>query len=157
MANVFNGKIIEIGNTADKGKNGKSFIKREFVVQAIRMNRDDFSVELSDYNMVKFEVFGQENCDMLDKFRVGVCVRVSFTLEGRKGFDKDGKVIYYNTAKAYRIEELRVSLPQSTQPAQVQQPMQQPMQPQQPAQGVRQPQHIASAAQQFGYTQDIPV
>ena len=149
MANIISGKIIGIGETQTKTstKGGNPLIKRELILQTLRFNANDGTPELNEYNTPVLEVRGQDNCNMLDKFRVGMFVKVAFALEGRKT-NKEGAVRFFNTARAYSIEEMRVSLPEAEQ-------TQAMSQPSQPAQGgVRQPQHISEAAQQFGFPND---
>lgn len=154
MANIISGKIIGIGQTQtiQSTKGGNPLIKREFILQALRFNPIDGTPELDEYNTPILEVRGQDNCNMLDKFKVGMCVKVAFALEGRKitnkekEKEKEGAVRFFNTARAYRIEEMQVSLPAQTQA--MSQPTQQG--------GVSQPQHISEAAQQFGFPNDLP-
>lgn len=159
MANIISGRIIRIDETQtiQSTKGGNPLIKREFILQALRFNPNDGTPELDEYNTPVLEVRGQDNCNMLDKFKVGMCVKVAFVLEGRKIInkekekEKEGAVRFFNTARAYRIEEMKVSLPEQAQPAQTQ-AMSQPSQPAQG--GVRQPQHISEPAQQFGFPND---
>lgn len=155
MANIISGKIIGIGQTQTipSTKGGNPLIKREFILQALRFNPIDGTPELDEYNTPILEVRGQDNCNMLDKFRVGMFVKVAFVLEGRKTTNKEKEkeaVRFFNTARAYRIEEMRVSIPEAEQ-------TQAMSQPSQPAQGgVSQPQHISEAAQQFGFPNELP-
>lgn len=158
MANIISGKIIGIGETQTipSTKGGNPLIKRELVLQTLRFNPNDGTPELDEYNTPVLEVRGQDNCNMLDKFKVGMCVKVAFALEGRKitnkekEKEKEGAVRFFNTARAYRIEEMRVSIPEAEQ-------TQAMSQPSQPAQGgVSQPQHISEAAQQFGFPNELP-
>lgn len=153
MANIISGKIIGIGQTQtiQSTKGGNPLIKREFILQALRFNPIDGTPELDEYNTPILEVRGQDNCNIIDKFKVGMCVKVAFALEGRKITNKEGAVRFWNTARAYSIEEMRVSLPEQAQPAQTQ-TMSQPTQ----QGGVSQPQHISEAAQQFGFPNDLP-
>ena len=153
MANIISGKIIGIGQTQtiQSTKGGNPLIKRELVLQAMRFNPNDGTPELDEYNTPVLEVRGHEACYMLDKFKVGMCVKVAFALEGRKATSKEGAVRFWNTARAYSIEEMRVSLPEQAQPAQTQ-AMSQPTQ----QGGASQPQHISEAAQQFGFPNDLP-
>ncbi len=151
MANIISGKIIGIGQTQTipNTKGGNPLIKRELVLQTLRFNPNDGTPELDEYNTPVLEVRGQDNCDMLDKFKVGMCVKVAFALEGRKKTNKEGVVSIWTIARAYRIEEMQVSLPEQAQPSQTQ-TMSQPTQ----QGGASQPQHISEAAQQFGFPYD---
>jgi hypothetical protein len=130
MANIISGKIIGIGDTLtiQSTKGGNPLIKREFILQALRFNPIDGTPELDEYNTPILEVRGQDNCNMLDKFRVGMCVKVAFVLEGRKTTnkekekEKEGAVRFFNTVRAYRIEEMQVSLPEAEQTQAMSQP-----------------------------------
>lgn len=158
MANIISGRIIRIDETRTipSTKGGNPIIKREFILQALRFNPIDGTPELDEYNTPVLEVRGQDNCNMLDKFRVGMCVKVAFVLEGRKTMnkekekEKEGAERFFNTVRAYRIEEIQVSIPEAEQ-------TQAMSQPSQPAQGgASQPQHISEAAQQFGFPNELP-
>ena len=140
MANILSGQIIAIGQTQTiPSKNGGNpLIKREFVIRALRFNPNDGTPELSQYNTPILEFNGQDNVTVLDGFRVGECVKVEFSVEGRSVQNQDGSVKYFDTVRAYRIERINVSLP--AQPAQ--QPAQQQAHQAAPApniQGIPQP------------------
>ena len=71
-----------------------SFQKREFVVEY---------AENPEYpEFIKLE-FIQDKCSLLDNVSVGQEVTVQFNLKGRK-WEKDGKVSYFNTLQAWKIE-----------------------------------------------------
>lgn len=150
MANIISGKIIEIGETQTimSSKGGNPLIKRGFVLQTLRFNANDGTPELDEYNTPVLEVRGQDNCNMLDKFKVGMFVKVAFALEGRKATSKEGAVRIWTTVRAYSIEEMQVSLPEAAQTQAMSQPTQQG--------GASQPQHISEAAQQFGFPNELP-
>lgn len=87
------GKIIEI---FDVNQISDSFKKREFVLEY---------AEKPEYpEFIKME-FIQDKCSLLDQCGIGDKVEVQFNLKGRKWTDKTGKVVYFNTLQAWRIEK----------------------------------------------------
>jgi hypothetical protein len=85
------GKIIEISDTAQVSS---SFRKREFVVE--------YSENPQYPEFIKFELI-QDKCDILDQYKVGEEVDVSFNLKGRKWTDPQGVVKYFNSLQAWRL------------------------------------------------------
>lgn len=113
MANIISGQIIMLDEKAKQiqGKNGGNpLIKREFAIRALRFNPNDGTPELSEYNTPILEFQGQEPCKVLDQFKVGDVVKVSFAVEGRSAKNQDGSVKYFNTLRAYGIEKMDVQL-----------------------------------------------
>lgn len=113
MANIISGQIIMLDEKAKQiqGKNGGNpLIKREFAIRALRFNPNDGTPELSEYNTPILEFQGQEPCKVLDQFKVGDVVKVSFAVEGRSAKNQDGSVKYFNTLRAYGIEKMNVQL-----------------------------------------------
>ena len=51
----------------------------------------------------KFELI-QSNCDQIDQVSIGSEINVNFNLKGRKWTDKQGKVVYFNSLQAWRVE-----------------------------------------------------
>lgn len=93
------GKLIEKFDTQQVSG---SFKKREFVVEY---------AENPQYpEMLKFELI-QSNCDQLDQLEVNSDISVSFNLKGRKWTDKQGKVVYFNSLQAWRVENETGSSP----------------------------------------------
>ena len=71
-----------------------SFKKREFVL---------LSADNPAYpQYIKFEVI-QEKCTLLDKFKVGDTVDISFNIKGREWRNPKGELVYFNTLDAWRI------------------------------------------------------
>ncbi len=86
------GKIIEIAGVqviSDK------FRKREFIVEY----RDNPGGSYVQY--LKFQCTG-DKCSLLDSFKVGQEVNISFNLKGRR-YEKDGRVSYFMDLEAWRI------------------------------------------------------
>ncbi len=99
MANTQTGRVLLIGDTQHIEYQGKTFQKRELVLDASRY--DQFTGEKYE-NYPKFEFTGR-HADDLDAYQVGQLVTVSFILSGRKA-ERDGKTAYFTNVTAYRIE-----------------------------------------------------
>ena len=87
---VLNGKITEINATqvvSDK------FSKRTFVLETGGDFSDTFQME-----------FQKDKCNLLDKFKVGDQVEVSYNLRGRS-WTKGDKTSYFVTLAAWRISQ----------------------------------------------------
>lgn len=87
----------------------KAKIEKIFPTQQIKdtFRKREFVVEYADNpqypEMIKFECI-QDKCDLLDSFKVGQEVNVSFNLKGRKWTDpKNGEDKYFNSLQAWRI------------------------------------------------------
>lgn len=76
------------------------FRKREFVISRSE-NSNGF--EFLDY--IKFQLT-QDRCNLIEKFKIGDIIKVSFNLRGRK-WEKDGTLSYFTNLEAWRIEELK--------------------------------------------------
>ena len=72
-------------------------------------------------NYPSFE-FSGDNCQMLNSFKQGDIVVVSFDLQGMK-YEKEGQTRFFTSIRGYKIE-----LKQASQPQQPQQPTYQPPQ-----------------------------
>lgn len=79
-----------------------TFRKREFVIEHTERNGDR---EFTDY--IRFQLT-QDRCDVLDRFREGQEIKVSFSLRGRK-YEKDGELKYFTNIEAWRIDEKQAS------------------------------------------------
>lgn len=82
-----------------------SFRKREFVIEHIERVNDR---EFTDY--VRFQLI-QDRCEILDKFKSGQDVKVSFNLRGRK-YEKNGEIKYFTNIEAWRVEAKQVATAQ---------------------------------------------
>ncbi len=89
---IAEGKIIEKYDTQNITD---TFKIREFVIE--------FAENPAYPEFVKFQ-FAQNNCDLLDNFNVGDNVTVNFNLKGRKWTDPEGKVKYFNSLQAWKME-----------------------------------------------------
>lgn len=92
MSFELTGKILEISatqNITDK------FKKREFIVEY----KDNPSGMYSQY--LKFQFTG-DKVTLLDAYKPGQDVNISFNLKGRK-YEKDGRVSYFMDLEAWKI------------------------------------------------------
>lgn len=73
----------------------EKFSKREFVINdASSMYPQDILFQST-----------QDKCGIIDQFKVGETVEVSFNLRGREWTSPQGEVKYFNTLEAWRIEK----------------------------------------------------
>ena len=87
------GKLIECMETVQVSDR---FRKREFVLEY---------ADNPEYpEFIKFEL-AQERCELLDPFQSGQQVRVEFDLKGRRWTDPQGQVKYFNSLRAWRLNE----------------------------------------------------
>ena len=85
------GTIKAIGQTQ---KVSEKFSKRDLVVtDTSSMYPQDISFQLA-----------QDKCEVLDRFKVGDTVEVSFNLRGREWSSPAGEIKYFNTLDAWRVE-----------------------------------------------------
>ena len=82
------------------------FRKREFVVEE---NSGQYP------QVIPFE-FTQDKCEVLDTYKVGDEVKVSFNLRGREWVSKQNETKYFLSLQAWKIESLAGG-GQSSQPA----------------------------------------
>ncbi len=75
----------------------EKFKKREFVIElAEEINGNIYT------NFAKMQLV-QNKCDIIDRFKEGDQVKVSFNIKGNK-WERDGKVNYITNLDAWRIE-----------------------------------------------------
>ena len=91
----YTGKLFEIFPTEQKSER---FRKREFIIENTSTIGGDRSI--TDY--VKFQATG-DKCDLLNKYKAGDVVKVSFNIRGNK-WENAGKVAYFTNLDAWRIE-----------------------------------------------------
>jgi hypothetical protein len=80
-----------------------TFRKREFV---LRMMDGQYEQH------IKFQVT-QDRCALLDTYRPGQEIKVTFNLRGRPFTGKDGSTMYFTNLEAWRIEAATASAPGS--------------------------------------------
>ena len=75
----------------------EKFKKREFVIElAEEINGNIYT------NFAKMQLV-QNKCDIIDRFREGDMVKVSFNIKGNR-WERDGKVNYITNLDAWRVE-----------------------------------------------------
>ena len=85
------GKILEI---KDIQQVSETFKKRMFIIEY---------AENPQYpEFISFELI-QDRCDLLNSFKPGQEVEVSFNLKGRKWLNSEGETKYFNSLQAWRI------------------------------------------------------
>ncbi len=87
-----NGKLIEIQATQQISE---AFKKRSFVLEYAE------NPQYPEY--VSFELI-QDRCELINNFKEGQDVEVSFNLKGRKWVSPEGVTKYFNTLQAWRVE-----------------------------------------------------
>jgi|TARA_Y100000590_G_C15353580_1_gene876129 hypothetical protein len=91
MINI-EGKLIEKFETVQITE---TFKKREFVLEYI---------ENPEYpEFIKIELI-QDKCDLIDKINIGEQIKVYLNIKGRKWTNKEGKINYFNSLQAWKIE-----------------------------------------------------
>lgn len=86
------GKIIEI---QDSQQVSDVFKKRLLVIEYAE------NPKYPEY--ISFELT-QNRCDLIDKFKIGQNVQVSFDLKGNKWLTPEGVTKYFNTIHAWNVE-----------------------------------------------------
>ncbi len=85
-----------------------SFKKREFVIEVVNERNSDWN------DFLKFQLT-QDRCALIDGFNLGEPVKVSFNIRGRK-WEKDGRVSYFNSLEAWRLEKVQPTTAPDTPP-----------------------------------------
>ena len=80
-----------------------SFKKREFVLKITDGKYEQF---------VLFQ-FTQDRVDMLDKYKKGDSVTVSFNLSGKPYTNKEGETKYFSNLTAWRIQKEETEAPEA--------------------------------------------
>ena len=107
MSFEIDGKLIEKFDTVSINE---KFQKREFVLET----EDNAGGNIYTQN-IKFQLI-QAKCSEIDGSNLGDTIKVHFNLQGRK-WEKDGKVSYFNSLNAWRIEKSNgVGTPVSNEP-----------------------------------------
>lgn len=102
MAYKFTGTIKLISETTQVSD---KFQKREFVVTELAGTYPQD---------IMFQLV-QDKCPILDSYKVGEVVDVSFNLKGRGWTNPQGEMKYFNTIEAWRVE--RASAGTNSEPA----------------------------------------
>lgn len=84
----------------------ETFKKREFVIEVVNERNEQYN------DLIKFQL-SQNNCDKIAGFGQNAEIEVSFNIRGRK-FEKDGKVSYFTTLEAWKIDGVGATQPAAT-------------------------------------------
>lgn len=90
MAYEATGRLHEI---FDEQQVSEKFRKREFVLEVVDGQYPEH---------IKFQLV-QDKTALIDSYKVGDEVKISFNLRGR-GFNKNGQMLYFTNLEAWRIE-----------------------------------------------------
>ncbi|UYZ63879.1 DUF3127 domain-containing protein [Hymenobacter weizhouensis] len=90
MAYEATGRLHEI---FDEQQVSEKFRKREFVLEVVDGQYPEH---------IKFQLV-QDKTALIDSFKVGDEVKISFNLRGR-GFNKNGQMLYFTNLEAWRLE-----------------------------------------------------
>lgn len=103
MANTITGRVHKITpEQTVTGKSGKTFTKRTLILDAARY--DTHTGEKKYDNYPSFE-FSGDGMKILDSFKEGDAVTVSYDINGREFEDpKTHEVRYFNTIRGYKVE-----------------------------------------------------
>ena len=86
------GKLIHLTSIQ---KVSNTFKKRTFVVEYIE------NPQYPEY--ISFELI-QERCEIIEPFKIGDEIEVSFNIKGRKWINSEGSKKYFNSLQAWRIQ-----------------------------------------------------
>lgn len=85
------GKAKVIGETKTFGEKG--FRKRELVITTDEQYPQHILIE-----------FVQDNCDLLNNYKLGDGVKVGINVRGREWTNEQGEVKYFNSIQGWRID-----------------------------------------------------
>ena len=136
------GKLFAIDETVNITE---TFRKREFVIE--------YAENVEYPELIKFEAI-QDKCELLNTFKVGDDMEVSFNLKGRKWTNQEGEDKYFNSLQAWRFAATQPQYHPAQQPA-APQPQQAPI-PQHQQAPLAQPQYQQPVPQQQQYQQPAP-
>ena len=86
----------------------EKFKKREFVLElAEEINGNTYT------NFAKMQLV-QNKCEIIDRFKEGETVKVSFNIKGNR-WERDGKVNYITNLDAWRVESAAAGAPAGNQ------------------------------------------
>lgn len=103
MANTKSGYIRKITPIQEiVGKSGKTFTKRTLVLDAARYDQNTGEKMFDNYPSFEFSGDGMK---ILDNFKEGDAVTVSYDINGREFKDEQtGEVKYFNSIRGYKVE-----------------------------------------------------
>ena len=115
------GRILEIHPTENiQTKDGKFFQKRTLVLDASIYNQHTGERVV---NTPALE-FSSSRCGILDNYKVGDLVKVSYNLRGRRVTNADGSYRYMTNVNAYAVEYVQQNRQMNNQAPQLASPQQ---------------------------------
>lgn len=96
------GKLIEKYDTEFFGDN--KFAVRKFVIE-VKNERNE------EWNFPRLFQLTKDRVDLLESYNKGDEIKVSYNLRGHR-WEKDGKVSYFNSEEAWRLEPLNQAAPE---------------------------------------------
>ncbi len=96
MAYELSGKLLEIFPTQEFSA---SFKKREFVIEKSETVSDRVFTDV-----IKFQLT-QDRCPLLDNYKLGDEVKVTFNIKGSK-WEKEGRTNYFVNLDVWRMEKV---------------------------------------------------
>lgn len=139
MANTITGRVLSVGQPLQvAGKDpSRPITKRVLLLDCTR--HDPYTGERSQWENTPEMEFSGDTVPQLDSVRPGDIVTVSFSVEGSKYTDRDGRERIFTRIRPYRLERRQ---PQTHQVQQAAQPAHQAQQYVQPQQHAPQQQYV---------------
>ena len=101
---------------------GKLLVKYETQQVSDKFKKREFVIELAEEingniytNFAKMQLV-QNKCDIIDRFKEGELVKVSFNIKGNR-WERDGKVNYITNLDAWRVESATAGATNNAAPA----------------------------------------
>jgi translation initiation factor IF-3 len=96
---------------------GKLIVKMDEQQVSEKFKKRDFVIETGDQYPQKIQMqLVQSKTDLIDKFNIGDEIKAYINIRGREWTSKEGKVSYFNTIEAWKIEGIQgESTPQPTE------------------------------------------
>ncbi|HRG28022.1 MAG TPA: DUF3127 domain-containing protein [Chitinophagales bacterium] len=107
MAYELSGKLLEIFPTQEVSA---SFKKREFVIEKSESVNDRVFTDV-----IKFQLI-QDRCALLDSYKLGEEVKVTFNIKGSK-WEKEGRTNYFVNLDVWRMEKVAAGNSQTNESA----------------------------------------
>ena len=100
--------IITIKNKINMNVKGKLYVKGETQKVSEKFSKREFVIETADKYPQKVLIqLTQDKCGLLDLWSVGEQMDVDINLRGREWIAPDGKVKYFNTVEAWRLNSTK--------------------------------------------------
>ncbi len=104
------GKLFE---KHDAIKRTETFTVREFIVEVENARNPQYN------DFIQFQLTN-DRCNIVDNYEVGAMIQVTFDIRGRRWQSPEGRIAYFNTLNAWRVEHFQGYAQQPAQPQPVQ-------------------------------------